>query len=172
VPVLGFSALQLSPERDPLAPHATASPLDLPALVRQGRLRHLDPALLAAPPRIPAADPVERAAWGYLHGNCAHCHNHVGRPVPVALSLSQTVVDAPASLQRVRASLFSAPLRFQPGELAAHAPTAAAALPLRLRSREPRLQMPPLGTRLPDPEGLALIERWLANTPPPKEKLP
>src|SRR5687768_2042345 len=43
-PVLGFSALQLSPDRDPLAPHAEAPPdgaVDLASLAASGRLRGL-----------------------------------------------------------------------------------------------------------------------------------
>jgi hypothetical protein len=34
-------------------------------------------------------------------------------------------------------------------------------LPLRMRSRDPRVQMPPLGTTVPDAEALALVERWI-----------
>jgi mono/diheme cytochrome c family protein len=37
----------------------------------------------------------------------------------------------------------------------------ASVLPLRMRSRHPQHQMPPLGTRLTDDEGLALVERWI-----------
>ena len=34
-------------------------------------------------------------------------------------------------------------------------------LPQRMRSRDPRVQMPPLGTAMPDEQALALIERWI-----------
>ncbi|HEY0706711.1 MAG TPA: hypothetical protein VGG33_07940, partial [Polyangia bacterium] len=34
----------------------------------------------------------------------------------------------------------------------------------RMRSRDPLVQMPPLGTQLVDQQGLALIERWIAET--------
>ena len=37
----------------------------------------------------------------------------------------------------------------------------ASALPIRMRSHDPRVQMPPLGTAIPDFEALALIERWI-----------
>src|SRR5262245_37071710 len=62
VPVLGFSALQLSPDRDPLAPHADASAaaVNLTTLTARGLLRNL-PAELQAP-RIVASSPAERAA--------------------------------------------------------------------------------------------------------------
>jgi len=53
VPVLGFSALQLSPDRDPLAPHADAARgVDLRVLAARGLLNNLAPELLANPPRI------------------------------------------------------------------------------------------------------------------------
>ena len=34
---------------------------------------------------------------------------------------------------------------------------------LRMRSRDPRTQMPPLGTAAPDADGIRLIERWIAD---------
>jgi len=61
VPVLGFSALQLSPDRDPLAPHAEpARPqqTDLRWLVESGRLRNLPQQMLDTPPRIAASSPT------------------------------------------------------------------------------------------------------------------
>jgi hypothetical protein len=42
-----------------------------------------------------------------------------------------------------------------------------------MRSRDPRLQMPPLGTTMPDSEALALIERWInQDLDTTKEKSP
>ena len=58
VPVLGFSAVQLSGE--------------LRKLAARGVLRNLPAALAAAPPGIAAPTPTARAALGYLHGNCGH----------------------------------------------------------------------------------------------------
>ncbi len=52
VPVLGFSALQLSSDRDPAAPHADAfGAVDLRTLAARGLLRNLPPAVLAQAPR-------------------------------------------------------------------------------------------------------------------------
>jgi hypothetical protein len=106
VPVLAPGALQLSPGRDPLAPHAAApdaSTVDLAGLAGRGLLRGLPPELLASPPRIAAASPTERAALGYLHGNCAHCHHDGEARVPVRLNLAQRVGDA-ASTDRAHRS--------------------------------------------------------------------
>ena len=178
VPVLGFSALQLSADRDPLAPHAEpASGVDLRALVARGWLRNLPPALLQRPPRIAAATPVERAALGYLHGNCGHCHSkpdEAGASVPVGVLLAQSVVEANSSADVLRslgsASRFRTPGVQHAARVVVPGSAQTSVLSLRMRSRDPRVQMPPLGTDLADSEALALIERWIDHSlPSPKE---
>ncbi len=178
VPVLGVGALQLSPDRDPGAVPASlpgADDLDLPSLVARGLIRNLPPALLARPPRIAADTPTERAALGYLHANCGHCHNDNGSPAPVGLILAQTVTDAAASREQVRRSAIDAPSRFRPQGAAAPHPIIKPARPdesvlgIRMRSRNPAVQMPPLGTHAADPAGTALIEGWISQLKPHKE---
>lgn len=138
-PVLGFGALQLGAE--------------LPRWVREGRVRHAPPAWRDRAPEIAGATDTERAARGYLHANCGHCH-HTPGGVPVALTLAQDVAGGPAPAQ---AQLHDA-LR-------------------RMSTREPTQQMPPLGTRIPDPQGQALLRAWLDDLPvrsalnPPPESL-
>jgi hypothetical protein len=34
---------------------------------------------------------------------------------------------------------------------------------MRMRSRDPRVQMPPLGTQISDLQSLSLVERWISN---------
>ena len=100
VPVLGFTALQLSPDRDPLAPHAEPARNDhanLSNLVASGWLRNLPRRYAGQPPRIAAPSPTERAALGYLHGNCGHCHNDAG-----ALSGSRTRARAAGRRRRAK----------------------------------------------------------------------
>lgn len=177
VPVLGFGALQLSADRDPLAPHAEpAGGVDLRALVARGWLRNLPTVLLDTPPRIVAASPVERAVLGYLHGNCAHCHSRPddsAAAVPVGLLLAQTVAEVHGS-RAVLSTLLAALSRFrppgasQPAHIVAPGQSAASVLVQRMRSRDPRVQMPPLGTGLPDREALALVERWIDHNLPPR----
>jgi mono/diheme cytochrome c family protein len=169
-PVLGFSALQLSHDRDPLAPHADAlSPVDLRQLVARGLVRNLPQALLDAPPRIAASSPYERAALGYLHGNCGHCHNADGSPVPVELRLSQDVSLGAQSPEQVLRSLIDAPSRFRAAGLAHDARVVAPGRPeastllWRIRSMNPQTQMPPLGVQALDHEALALLERWITE---------
>ena len=155
-----------------LGPNAIAS------RVARGWLRNLPPALIKQPPRIAAATPVERAALGYLHGNCGHCHSkpdEAGASVPVGVLLAQSVVE-PNSTADVLRSLGSASRFRAPGvQHAAPVVVAGSAeksvLPLRMRSRDPRVQMPPLGTDIADSEALALIERWIDHSlQSPKER--
>lgn len=174
VPVLGFSALQLSPERDPLAPHADPRRrVDLIELTRMGLLVGLPGELLETPPRIAARSPVERAALGYLHGNCGHCHagDQVDASVPVNLQLAMDA-SGRRNLPSVLRSLLDEPTRFQSAHHAGPQaviqpgrPDASVVLQ-RMQSRDPRTQMPPLGTAVADAEGLALIRRWIESLSP------
>jgi hypothetical protein len=160
-PVLGFSALQLSPDRDPNALHReepAPGSLDLDALVASRLLRGL-PASARAP-RIPGA-PFERAALGYLHGNCGHCHRSEGSVAAVGLVLASSVVRPPALATVAAPSKWRAPLaRVAPGD-AAHS-----ALVVRMRTRSPLEQMPPLGTQLVDEAAVQLITTWIEELAP------
>jgi hypothetical protein len=164
VPVLGFSTLQLSSDRDPLAPHAeTVAANDLRTLAARGVLRNLPPALLARAPRIAAANPRERAALGYLHGNCGHCHNADGPLAVLELNLSQRVGSAPDAVKR---SLIEVPSQISTAGAPVGTPRLArghfprSAIAVRMRSRDPLQQMPPLGTSRIDAEALALLAGW------------
>jgi hypothetical protein len=170
VPVLGFSALQLSPDRDPLAPHAEArSDIDLAGLAARGLIRNLPRQLLQSPPRIAGRSPAERAALGYLHGNCGHCHNDNGAPAPVDLTLAQSAIGGAAGAERVLRTMIDAPSRFRGHGLDKNAPLIAPGRPdasvlvARVRSRNPQTQMPPLGTQMLDADALALLQRWVTE---------
>jgi hypothetical protein len=164
--VLGFGALQLSPDRDPGALHAAAvepDALDLAALVARGLVRNLPPELAAHPPRIDAPTPRARAALGWLHANCASCHNAQGPLANLGLVLEQRV-GAPrgaavlGSAVRVAARLRSggAPaLRIAPGR------PGESLVVSRAASRDPFVQMPPLGTHLVDEEAVALLSAFV-----------
>jgi hypothetical protein len=169
-PVLGFSALQLSPDRDPLAPHqAPPAPgdVDLPALVGRGLLRGLPPALLAHPPRVPTADPVERAALGYLHGNCGGCHNAEGPLAPVGLELWQPVEGGRLPARETALGvegLFHLPdADGGSGVRVAAGQPEASTLFRRAATRDPFTQMPPLGTRLLDRAAVELLQKWITS---------
>ncbi|HQR20291.1 MAG TPA: hypothetical protein PKV98_05475 [Burkholderiaceae bacterium] len=171
VPVLGFSALQLSPDRDPLAPHADPPRPDatnLRSLVARGKLMNLPPEMLARPPRIEAPTPLARAALGYLHGNCGHCHNAAGALSGLELVLAQQADASSQSVQRTIASLLGHSSRFRPHGAAAAQRVAAAqdgesTLTLRMKSTNPLDRMPPLGVQVVDHDGVTLIERWIST---------
>ncbi len=168
--MLGFDALQLSPDRDPLAPHREALPpaaVDLSELIRRNLLRNLptDRALLA--PRIQAPSAMARAAAGYLFGNCASCHNAEGPMAALGLDFDQSAL-ASDGYARLSANLLDRPSRFRlPG--ATHSLRAVArhpeqsALWFRMQSRSAAAQMPPLGSKLVDRDGTQLIERWITS---------
>jgi hypothetical protein len=167
VPVLGFSALQLSPDRDPLAPHAEMpdpAAYDLIALSSSGLLTGLADDGRPSAPRIAAPTPVARAALGYLHANCGHCHDNAqDAGVPTGLLLAHRVAD-PAHNAAVLASLMAPPERMP--SLSPAADTRLRLLAQRMATRDSRAQMPPLGTVHVDTEGLALVQRWLNDSAP------
>jgi hypothetical protein len=151
VPVLGFSALQISGDLRPLA--------------KRGLIRNLPVEWLENPPRIASNDPRERAALGYLHGNCGHCHNDDGPLAVLEMNLSQRAsqgFDPGAVMRSILAvpsqvSAAGAPrgtARLAPGHFS------GSAIAVRMRSRDPLQQMPPLGTSRMDASALALLADW------------
>lgn len=172
--VLGFDLLQLSPDRDPLAPHAGApapGSVDLPALVSRGLLHGLDPAHLNSPPVVPARGPLERAALGYLRTNCAPCHSEQGALAVLDLDLEARAGASGATPSACLDSLvgrsgrFRVPgdpdgLRLRPG----HPETSV--LWRRVASRDPSLRMPPLATRRVDTEAVELLAAWIRDELP------
>jgi mono/diheme cytochrome c family protein len=170
--ILGFSALQLSADRDPNAPHAEPLPergVTLQTLIARGVIRGLPAHLAGGAPRVAAASPTARAAIGYLHGNCAACHTLSGELASLELSLQYSVA-APAAIDPpALATVLGLPSKFVP---ASWDPSAVATrvvpgrpdrsvLAFRMASRNPIAQMPPLGTHFVDDEGVALIRRWI-----------
>ncbi|MEI9952992.1 MAG: hypothetical protein WDO74_29450 [Pseudomonadota bacterium] len=168
-PVLGFGALQLSTDRDPLAPHRELQPsgaIDLAELVRRDLLRGLPASVLAQPPRIAAPSASARASAGYLFANCAHCHNGSGPLASLGLDFDQSVGDD-RGYERLRANVVGRASRYRiPGET--HSRRAwpekpeQSAIWFRMQSRFAAAQMPPLGTKLVDAEAVRLIQRWIS----------
>jgi hypothetical protein len=175
--VLGFSALQLSPDRDPNALHAEPMPapgVELNYLVKHKLLKRFPRALLDTPPRIIAATPTERAALGYLHGNCGHCHSDDSMLKNLEFGLRHALVHEPGAPERAIATAVGkhfkaqaagqtedAVYRIEPGH-----PERSVVLQ-RMGSRYAALQMPPLGTVVVDDEATALVSRWIAETGAP-----
>ena len=168
-PVLGFTALQLSPDRDQAALHGEALPrgaFDLRALAASGLLRGLPARVLREPPRIAGVSPTARAALGYLYGNCSSCHNADGPLASLGLDFDQRLFEPGDA--RVRRTAQGAPSRFTlPGEsqslrIAPHQPETSA-LVFRMSSRFAANQMPPLGTKLVDADAVELVSNWITR---------
>ncbi|MCL4818161.1 MAG: hypothetical protein KJ067_03435 [Vicinamibacteria bacterium] len=172
--VLGFGAVQLAPERDPLAPHAEPfepGMLDLAGLVAAGRLSPA-PADGGASARITARSPRERAALGYLHANCGTCHHPDDEAASAGLWLRVAPGEAAGSHAALRTAPgrpAGSPVEGVPGgaglRIAAGDP-GHSALVQRMESRHPLRQMPPLGSERVDREAVALIRAWIAEDLP------
>jgi hypothetical protein len=152
--VLGFGLIQLAP--------------DLDGLIARGLLVGLPQSARAA--RWTAASATERAAAGYLHGNCGHCHNEQGPLRNLGLFLRQTAAEGS---EPAIASTFDQPVKKPAPGLSADATSRIApgqpersALLKRIASRYPPLQMPPLGTELIDRQAVELLSRWIAESEP------
>jgi hypothetical protein len=172
-PVLGFGALQLSDDRDRLAPHAEplrSTDVTLKTLVDEGRLAPPRPDLAISPPRIAASTPEERAVLGYLSANCGTCHNAAGPLGGLEMVLSHSIEGVGGEAPPGLATLVGRPSRWTirgsgAGESRRVVPGAPreSSLLVRMASRSPSSQMPPLGTVLPDLEAIRLVERWIAD---------
>jgi hypothetical protein len=170
--VLGVTALQLSDDRDPHAPHAeTLQPgtLTLRTLLDEELVTHAEP-LRGRSPRIPG-DARTRAALGYLTANCGHCHHDGSRVATVRHPMLMPAFATPAQvLTTIRTlqapSIWELP-HAEPGTTTVLRPGApeASAIVARMRSRRPSTQMPPLGTVLPDRDAIDLLSRWIEALP-------
>lgn len=180
-PILGFSALQLSSDRDPAAVHGEPLPpgsVDLRSLVERGLIRGLPRIWTARPPRIGAASDVERAALGYLHGNCGQCHNARGPLAQLGLDLwhdpGRATGEEPGAVStigqvgnfRSAAQPGSPTVRVSPGH------PERSAVVIRMGSRQPAVQMPPLATRVVDQEAVAQLSRWIEGLQQRREASP
>jgi len=130
--------------------------------------------LLSRPPSteyVVPGDEVTSAALGYLHANCAHCHNPrgIGRPytnIRLELSVDETspedtqiyatTVDVPLQYwTEFRQMDFD--LRIVPGD------PDASGLVYRMGQRSPDAAMPPLGTELVHADGVGLVRDWILS---------
>jgi hypothetical protein len=170
--VLGFTALQLSSDRDVLAPNAEAlSPgmMTLQTLLAERLLDPVDPRLAAEAPRIPGNSQT-RAALGYLTANCGHCHNEQSTVATVRFPLSMPAYPSPAGVDETIDALLTRTTKWElphaaPGSTAfvkSGAPELSALL-VRMRSRRPSSQMPPLGTLVPDRQAIELVSAWIED---------
>jgi hypothetical protein len=168
---LGFNALQLSPDRDPHAIHGDPigpGVLTLTELRAEGRLTGVPAGAFDHAPRIRTTNPRTRAALGYLAANCGSCHN--GRGEIAALGPVLRYEDLLTDADAVAAQLVNQPTRWQvpsvpegKSVVVSDASPDQSALLVRMRSRSPSSQMPPLGTVLRDGEALQRLTEWVSR---------
>lgn len=153
--MLGFSAVQLA---------GSEPPLSLDALARAGRLTQVP----ERAPTIPGSA-LDRAALGYLHANCGHCHNRQRPPRG----------DGPRCYDPERSLDFSLPSSAADGDVR-HSPAYESSVPRFMTPGAPDesrlitlvsrrgfgLHMPPLASRAVDVEGVRLLRAWIASLAP------
>ena len=151
--VLGFGAFQLDYD----APEGHIDLADLAATDR-----------LSAPPSsfpmLPLpGDATEQAALGYFHANCGHCHNSrsplINRP---SLRLESAHIATLAATKAYKttvnvqgATFGGATVIAKPGD------PDHSIIVTRMTAPDLKKRMPALGVEVVDPDGLALIRRWI-----------
>jgi hypothetical protein len=172
--ILGFSAVQLSHD---------GPGLTLTDLVEQG--------LLTAPPEttfpVPGAG-IERAAIGYLHANCGHCHapdpNLTCNVISQGMHARVYSTDASVEDTEIYRDAVDQPLRYWVGPMQGNhtgditqrivsGNAAESAVFYRMSVREwgqvapdnEHQQMPYFATNEVDDEGLAAVELWINSLP-------
>jgi hypothetical protein len=172
---LGFNALQLSPDRDPNAIHGEPLPPAAVTLTTLLEERRLSPPALARSttpvPRIQTRDPQTRAMLGYLTANCGSCHN--GRGEIAAMGPTLKIDDLLRDGDAVARAMIGQRTKWQvPGVVEGtsvlidpNAPEQSAML-VRMRSRRPSSQMPPLGTVVRDAVAVERLGAWIARAVP------
>lgn len=149
--VLGFSAIQLSHDDTP-------DQITLDELVRRD--------LLTAPPasRLELnAEAEARAALGYLHANCSHCHNQE-RPPRTGLRCfdPENKLDFLLRADQLGSVGETAAYRTVVGEAIKPGDPGGSEVVTRMsgRGRFPA-SMPPLGSERVDDRGLAVVRAWI-----------
>jgi hypothetical protein len=149
--VLGFSAIQLTHD-------------DPPGLLTLDELRRRD--LLTAPPAGDLelhADAGARAALGYLHANCGHCHNQ-DRPARTGLRCfdPEKPFDFLLRARELGDVTQTGAYRTARGQAIKPGDPGGSDVVKRMndRGRFPP-SMPPLGSERIDDHGLALVRAWI-----------
>jgi hypothetical protein len=149
--VLGFSAIQLSHD-------------DAPGQLTLDELARRD--LLSAPPAARLelnADPEARAALGYLHANCGHCHNQQRPPGSGQRCFDpETELDFLLRAGELGAVSRTATYRTAVGEAIEPGDPDGSDVVKRMdgRRRFPP-SMPPLASERTDDQGVKVVRAWI-----------
>jgi hypothetical protein len=124
----------------------------------------------ALPLTVQPATPYQapNAALGYLHANCGHCHNPSGSAwVDSHMILRLDVDEHDVMTTQIYATTVGVPLeqwinRGYTTRIVAGDPDNSAVY-VRMSSRTPNVQMPPLATEHTDPNGMDLLRTWITS---------
>ena len=176
--ILGFTALQLSDDRDPNALHAEPLSRDmitLRTLVGENLISPQRAELVTNPPRIAASSPITRTALGYLSTNCGNCHNRDSSIATLGLHFKHTGTGSrepgagectPALSTTVgRRGHWFVPEAPEESRIINPGHPESSALIRRVKSRRPISQMPPIGTVVADGQAIDLLTSWVQNNP-------
>jgi hypothetical protein len=164
--VLGFGAIQLSHDTN-------GDDLTIEKISNLGWLSEPAPDGFAIP-----GTPVQQAALGYLHGNCGGCHHQAATlgasaskndstPLVLRLLVGMKTYESTDTVKSSVGVIVGSPnaaIADKP-RIDAMAPDTSAVL-IRMKSRTPGVQMPPLGTKVADTEGgVADVNDWINSIP-------
>jgi hypothetical protein len=152
VTVIGFDELRLG------SPLPGAGATQLEELHALGALAAPPP---AEPDRVVADDDLTRTIVGYLHGNCAHCHNGGAGP-DSAFDMRHPVALANTIGQPTEGSGSASGIRIAPGD-----PDGSVLfLALSGESDEEEVRaMPPLGVQRRDQATIEIFRTWITDLP-------
>jgi hypothetical protein len=160
---LGFSAIQLS--------HAGPG-VTMASLSADGLLTNPAPGGFTIP-----GTATERAALGYLHANCANCHNTTPDGVGfLGMEMRVRTTDATVGATGVYTTVVNQPVTSFVGQgcdyRVAGGDTGDSCVHFRMSERGTDMtpngnQMPPLASDVVDASGLAAIAAWITGLPPP-----
>lgn len=124
----------------------------------------------ALPPSrfTPPGNETARAALGYLHANCGHCHNPNGSARPdtdmdLRLSLADRELEHTGAYRTALGRSLQAFGSEQVTLRIARGRPAESAVLLRMTELEAGARMPPLGSERVDPAGIAAVRRFIES---------
>jgi hypothetical protein len=173
--VLGFDALQLSADRDPLAiPAGRLEPGDLTLrdLANEGLLtRNPD-----GQPRISSSTSVGRWSMGFMHGNCSNCHNPASGSAGGSTGLDlrhRVAVDREEDEPAYRTTVNQLDIVYQvPGTVLGinsyrilGGQPDLSAIVVRMRSRAVNHAMPPIASKVTDADAVNMVTDWVNRLP-------
>ncbi len=160
--VLGFQALSLDFQGQP-------GELDLDALVALNALTTNPPAAVGGFHYPLPGNPVDKAAYGYMHANCGGCHNRTSSiyaTTTLELRMDVTKLGAtttmPAYVTTVNVNGTVGGLT---GPIVAPMNPAGSVIITRTTATTSPPRMPELGTEIVDPAGQTALTNWINQLP-------